>query len=168
MKKLLCISLLVLGSSLLTLCEAQTGTWTALTNSAPHNNEGVCLLMTDGTVICKTSNGAGYGTGWDRLTPDIHGSYVNGTWDTIASMYHDRLYFSAQVLPSGNVFIAGGEYGTGDTAAEVYTPLTNSWTRISGVPSGWNLFDANSEILCNGNVLEGPQIGSTGYPSHNT
>src|ERR1019366_9292204 len=76
---------------------AQTGTWTALTNLAPHENMGVCLLLTDGTVICHDTNGPGNGTGWDRLTPDIHGSYINGTWSSIAPMTYDRLFFSSQV-----------------------------------------------------------------------
>jgi hypothetical protein len=168
MKKLLLLLFFTFHFSFFTFVSAQTGTWTALTNSAPRYNEGVCLLMTDGTVICHTSHGGIYGTGWDRLTPDIHGSYANGTWDTITPMYHDRLYFAAQVLPTGKVYVAGGEYGRGDTAAEVYDPLTNTWTRVSGVPAGWNLFDGNSEMLYNGNVLEGPQIVSSTYPSSNT
>ncbi len=139
---------------------AQTGTWTAVRDTAPHLNYGVCLLMTDGTVICHNKNGGTYGSGWDRLTPDASGSYVNGTWDTISSMHYDRLFFSSQVLPSGKVWVAGGEYGSGDTAGEVYDPLANSWSPCHGIPSGWNLYDANSELLYNGIILEGPQIGS--------
>src|SRR5271163_4830754 len=76
---------------------AQTGTWAKVATNSFNNNEGVMLLLTDGTVICHNSVGGTYGTGWDRLTPDSSGSYVNGTWTTIASMNDDRLYFSAQV-----------------------------------------------------------------------
>src|SRR5580704_10283197 len=92
---------------------AQTGTWTALTNSSIYPNQGEMLLLTDGTVICDNGNGIGYGTGWDKLTPDIHGSYVNGTWSSIADMNYDRFAFSSQVLPNGQVYVAGGEYGSG-------------------------------------------------------
>src|SRR5579871_2038999 len=110
MIKKLSLSLSAFALSLFTI-SAQTGTWSRVKALAPHYNEGVCLLLTDGTVICHNINGGSYGTGWDRLTPDIHGSYINGTWDTISSMINDRLFFSSQVLPSGKVYVAGGEYG---------------------------------------------------------
>src|SRR5580698_2552826 len=98
--------LFIFHFSLFTLLSAQTGTWTQVATKAPHPNEGVCLLMTDGTVICHNIQGGSYGTGWDRLTPDVHGSYANGTWDTIAPMLNDRLFFSSQILPSGKVYVA--------------------------------------------------------------
>src|SRR4051794_2969540 len=54
------------------------GTWSALAHPPPAglNNS---LLLGDGTVICGDG-----GSGWYRLTPDIHGSYVNGTWSVLA------------------------------------------------------------------------------------
>ena len=139
---------------------AQTGTWTAVTNLAPHANMGVMLLLTDGTVICHNSNGGTYGTGWDKLTPSATGSYANGTWTSITSMNNNRLFFSSQVLPSGKVYVAGGEYGPGGTKGEVYDPVTNTWTNCGAIPGGWNIYDGNSQLLYTGNVLEGPQIGS--------
>lgn len=148
---------------LFSITNAQTGTWTKVKAPAPHDNMGVCLLLTDGTVICHNTSGGGEGTGWDRLTPDIHGSYVNGTWDSITPMQFDRLFFSSQVLPSGKVYVAGGEYGAGALNGEVYDPVTNSWTPCGAVPGGANIYDGNSELLYNGNVLEGPQLG--GNPS---
>ncbi len=162
MKKLLAFLLFTLSSSLFTLSFAQTGHWSRVNTPAPHANEGVCILMPDGTVLCHNIQGGSYGTGWDRLTPDIHGSYANGTWDTIASMNNDRLFFSSQVLPSGKLYVAGGEYGPGGVNGEVYDPATNTWTMCGPIPTNWSLYDANSEILYNGNVLEGPQIADTG------
>src|SRR6478672_6029824 len=55
--------------------------FTPLTRLAPDANGGVMLLLSDGTVMAKTSSGGGDGIGnvWDRLTPDINGSYANGT-----------------------------------------------------------------------------------------
>jgi hypothetical protein len=160
-KLLLTALLLLIGQ----LSYAQTGTWAQVATNAPHQNMGALLLLTNGTVMCHNTNGGGEGTGWDLLTPSAGGSYVNGTWTSIASMHHDRLFFSSQVLPSGNVYVAGGEYGSGDTAAEVYNPVSNTWNSCYGIPSGWNVYDGNSQILDNGKVLEGPQIGSN--PSYN-
>src|SRR5271170_1773586 len=120
------------------------GTWTPLT-TAPPSGLQYGLLLSDGTVIC--ANG---GTGWFRLTPDIHGSYVNGTWTEIASMNYSRLFFSSAVLTNGNVYVAGGEYGGGP--AELYDTLANTWTVIQ--PASPNYSDACSKILPNGNVLQ--------------
>ncbi len=138
-------------------CIAQVGSWVPVTTVAPHFNEGVMLLLTDGSVLCKTSSGGtGYGTKWDRLTPDIHGSYVNGTWTTIAPMLDERLYFSSQVLRDGRVYVAGGEYGSGGDKSEVYDPLTNSWTACPQIVHSltYKISDANSEILPDGKVLQ--------------
>ncbi len=165
MKKYLSpLSILAIGCQLLAISylNAQTGTWTKVVTNAPHNNQGVLILMTDGTVICHNSNGSTYGTGWDKLTPNAAGSYINGTWTSIASMNKDRLFFSSQVLPSGEVYVAGGEYGAGGTTGEVYNPVANTWTTCGAIPSRWNVYDAPSELLYNGNVLEGPEIGASG------
>jgi hypothetical protein len=141
---------------------AQTGTWTALAKQAPDPANACMLLLTDGTVIVSSSNGTGQGTVWDKLTPDATGSYVNGTWTQIASMNYDRFAFSSQVLPSGKVYVAGGEYGAGGTYGEVYDPVANTWTVCGSIPANWNIYDAPSELLYNGNVLEGPEIAANG------
>ena len=71
---------------------------------------GVMLVLSDGTVMCKTYAGGtdGIGNTWDRLTPDANGSYIAGTWSAMAPMYDTRLYFSSQVLMDGRVYVAGG------------------------------------------------------------
>ena len=132
----------------------QVGTWTAVATTAPHTNLGHMLLLSDGSVICKSSGGGSDGDGniWDKLTPDIHGSYVNGTWSSIAPMVNTRLFFSSQILKDGRVYVAGGEYGTGKSAGEIYNPVTNTWT-LTGAPGGV-VSDANSEILEDGRVLQ--------------
>ena len=136
------------------------GSWTNLVNAAPGNVE-LMLLLSDGTVMAKdagTNNGA-----WYRLTPDSHGSYIKGTWSTMAPMNFTREFYSSAVLRDGRVFVAGGEYGTGGSTAEVYDPKLNAWTTIP-VPAGLlctncgspGFSDAGSVILSNGNVLIAP------------
>lgn len=159
-KTILLLSVFLLSMPCLRL-SAQTGTWTQVATNCPNENMGVTLLLTDGTVICHNTNGGGNGTGWDKLTPDIHGSYVNGTWSTIASMTNDRLFFASQVLQNGNVYVAGGEYGAGAYGGEVYDPIADTWTACGPIPGGWNIYDGNSEILPNGTVLQGVQEGYT-------
>ncbi len=148
----------IIFSAVLILCCKQIsaqGTWAAVTNMAPDQNGGVMLLLTDGTVITKTFSGGsdGYGNLWNKLTPDMNGSYKNGTWTTIAPMYDTRLYFASQVLKDGRVFVAGAEYGTGKSLAEVYNPITDSWIMTPIQPQYFG--DSNSELLPDGKVLVG-------------
>jgi hypothetical protein len=81
------------------------GTWIQLTNLAP-GGIGTMMLLSDGTVMAQE----GGSEKWDKLTPDAAGSYVNGTWSSLASMSTQRLYFGSNILPDGRVFLVGGEY----------------------------------------------------------
>ena len=140
---------------------APIGFWTPVTTNAPGNSGGLMLLLSDGTVMAKSSaGGASVGNLWNKLTPDATGSYVNGTWTTLAPMIDTRLYFSSQVLKDGRVYVAGGEYGTGLQKAETYNPLTNVWTAAPSQPPTINISDANSEILSDGRVLQALVTGS--------
>ena len=127
------------------------GTWTALASSSPAGVNN-CLLLSDGTVLGM--NGSGVCV---KLTPSVNGSYINGTWTTLATMNNSRLFFATQLMTNGNVFVAGGEYGSGNNSAEIYNPLANTWTLAPNIPGGTDDFvDAISEILPNGNVLVAP------------
>ena len=94
-----------------------TGTWKKINSTPPNYNLGVMLLLSDGTVISVSSinSNDSVSAGWLRLTPDKYGSYINGSWSKISPMNYSRLYFSSQTLTDGRVYIAGGEYGTGDS-----------------------------------------------------
>jgi hypothetical protein len=132
------------------------GTWTRLTRTAPEGVE-LMLLMPDGTVMAASQGGSSSGQGWFKLTPDSHGSYINGTWTTLASMHYTRLYYASDVLKDGRVFIAGAEYGSGTNSAEVYNPASNTWTEVGPVPAGQTLFYDNiSKMLPNGDILIAP------------
>ena len=138
---------LLLMACLASLAPLQSfaGTWTHLANPSVPSGQHP-MLLSDGTVIFL-------GQPCSRLTPDIHGSYVNGTWTTLAPMHNSRTFYSSQVLPDGRVFVCGGEYGTGKNLAEIYDPLSNVWTQESNPPD--TVIDNISETLPNGNILEG-------------
>ena len=150
--------LLTLLAILMVSVALAQGTWHKISSNAPHNSGGLMLLLTDGTIMCKSSDGGGSGNIWMKLTPNANGSYLNGTWSTLASMANDRLYFASEVLQDGRVYVAGGEYGVGGDFAEVYDPVANSWTNIPN--SGGHISDANSEILPDGRVLQSMLNGS--------
>ncbi|HWY78196.1 MAG TPA: kelch repeat-containing protein, partial [Verrucomicrobiae bacterium] len=100
------------------------GTWAPLAN-APPLGVNHAMVLSDGTIY--TDNGSGQCC---RLTPDIHGNYQNGTWSHLSTMNYSRLFFASSLLTSGNVFVAGGEYGSGRRHAEVFDPLNNAWSKI--------------------------------------
>jgi hypothetical protein len=171
MKKLLHGVLFALAFILSTNLLAQ-GTWATLTNTAPDYNGGVMLLLTDGTVMVLTETGpGGFGNTWDLLTPDSKGSYLNGTWTQLPPMNDGRLYCATQVLPDGNVYVAGGEYGDGDSTGELYNTTTQTWTYITGTPASWHYLDGASELLYDGTVLQSvvvsPGFNNTGMSIDN-
>ena len=135
---------------------AETGVWTPLKSLAPDFT-GTMLLLTDGTVLVQ-----GYlpGNDWMRLTPDASGSYINGTWSTVAPMSIPRLYYASHVLQNGKLWLLGGEYtGFPPTAkwtntGEIYDPVANTWSPIAHHPEG-NFGDVPSMLLSNGKILAG-------------
>ena len=132
-------------AALLALGAQAAGTWTTLTNPNVPSGQHP-MLLSDGTVIFL-------GQPCSRLTPDIHGSYVNGTWSSLAPMHDSRTFYSSQVLRDGRVFVSGGEYGSGANLAEMYDPAGNVWTQLPNPPD--TVIDNISETLPNGNILEG-------------
>ena len=139
------------------------GPWTALNHLAPENLQ-LCLLLPDATVMC---NGF-VDHQWFRLTPDAKGSYVNGTWTTLAPMHYSRFGMQSQVLPDGRVLVSGGEGTDGNDNSEIYQPSTNTWTVLpSPFPNflGWS--DSQSALLPNGNVITSPVLYGTGIDGYN-
>jgi Galactose oxidase, central domain len=130
------------------------GIWSPLTHQ-PAFGAGTMLLLTDGSVMCQNS-----GTNqWWKLSPDINGNYINGTWSALANGPNAPLYFASAVLRDGRVFVAGGEYNNLVTAellaAEIFNPVTNTWT-VLATPPGWvGIGDAPCCVLPDGRVMLG-------------
>lgn len=130
------------------------GTWSTLTN-APPAAVATLLLLTDGSVMAQ-----GVSTNkWYRLAPDAHGSYVNGTWTTLADSVKAPLYYAAGVLRNGSVIVAGGEYDWGNKVwllnVERYDPTSNSWTTLPNPPGWTKIGDAPGCVLPDGRFFVG-------------
>ncbi|HWY29511.1 MAG TPA: kelch repeat-containing protein [Candidatus Acidoferrum sp.] len=156
--------LMLVCLGLATVSQVHGGTWTRLTHLAP-DYIGMTLLLPNGTVMAHDSGS----TNWYLLTPSAAGSYSNGTWTILPAMNYSRLYSASDVLRDGRVMVAGGEYGTGVAAAEVYDPVTNTWTVVNPpstlldpglaspeVGENQGFYDATSELVSNGMVLVAP------------
>ena len=137
---------------------AQGGTWTPLLNAIPDPTGAQdMVLLSDGTIMVRGGadrpSNAMY-----RLTPDATGSYINGTWSTLAPLNIGRLFYPSSVLPDGRVLVVGGEFSTAapeTNTGEIYNPLTNTWTLIANFPLS-TFGDSPTEVLPDGRVLAGP------------
>ncbi len=128
-----------LPAIVLCLCIASAqvwgASWTLMTNQ-PFVQVYQFKLLTDGTVMAQSGNEQD----WLKLTPDSTGSYINGTWSSIASMPTKRGSFASEILPSGKVWVMGGEnYGPGEdyvwtATGEMYDPVANTWSPIATFP----------------------------------
>ena len=152
MKSLRVISLIFI---FLASCIGFAQTWTRLTNSA-RLLPSTALLLTDGRVLVQDKDASDYWT----LTPDLSGSYVNGTWTKVASLPsgYGPLFYASAVLPDGRVVVMGGEYNLGlvpvwTTLGAIYNPQTDTWASLPA-PSGWTTVgDAQSVVLANGTFM---------------
>ena len=151
-KLVLAVAALILAAG--TVAVAQT--MTPLKTPAPDGCI-VPFLLTDGTVMCQGNNG----NDWWKLTPDINGSYVNGTWTRLADLAsnYEPYAFASAVLADGRLLIEGGEYNfwvfSFTNLGAVYDPKTNVWTPLTP-PAGWDYIgDSPSLVLPNGHFLIG-------------
>lgn len=154
---------------------ATAGVWTQLTTQSPSGDAGTMMLLTDGTVMVIGANDAAVKT-WYRLSPDASGNYINGTWSSLASMSLERLFFASNVLPSGKVFVLGGEYSGPQTiqnivnSGEIYDPVADKWTSIPNFPQP-EFGDDPTMLLPSGKILCGYIFDGRTYlfdPSNNT
>ncbi len=158
----------------LELRQMLAGSWVQLTNDAPTGDGiGTMMLLTDGTVMAQE---AGVSNKFFKLTPDATGNYHDGTWTTQAPMSLERLYMGSNVLPSGKVFVLGGEYtgpsGTNNwiNSGEIYDPVANTWSSIPNFPQS-EFGDDPTVLLPNGKILAGYLSGTQTYlynPATNT
>jgi hypothetical protein len=151
----LSVSAMVCGMSLPAL--AQT---TKPLKHGPPNGAGIVFQLTDGTVLTQANNDSD----WYKLTPDINGSYQNGTWSKMASFAsnYQPYAFSSAVLADGRLVVAGGEYNFGQFVltdiCAIYDPVANTWTEFNAPPN-WNYIgDSPSAVLPNGNFLLGRKL----------
>jgi len=136
--------------------QAEVITWAKMTNQPPFNTD-THLLLTDGRVFVHQYNS----NFWWTLTPDINGSYFNGTWTQMAGMQSNfkPLYFASAVLPDGRVLVEGGEYNNLQfeftNLGAIYDPATNTWTPVNP-PAGWaNIGDSPAIIQADGIFMMG-------------
>jgi hypothetical protein len=141
---------------------AATPSVTPLTNQLP---DGIAftLLLTDGTVMAQDGT---YPNMWWKLTPDINGSYLNGTWTQLASLpvSYSPDAASEAVLADGRVVVIGGEYSdpnedfTLTNEGAIYDPRTDTWSPLAAPPGFSYIGDSPNTVLPDGRLLLGDKL----------
>ena len=152
--------LLAVVTLLLAACSISMAQTLTTLKNRPPDGAGVPFLLTDGTVLVQGNQG----NDWWKLTPDINGSYVNGTWTQVASLAagYEPYAMASATLADGRVLIEGGEYNYGQFSftnlGAIYDPAHNTWTPLTP-PAGWDYIgDSPSAILPNGHFLIGREV----------
>ena len=138
-----------------------TGYWTPLSHTAPASIVQM-FLLSDATVMAQFNSSSG--SNWYKLTPDSLGHYIKGTWTNLPASTYVHYYGSTVVLTNGKVFVAGGEYGNGGSAVEIFNPVNNTWSTADNSTYFGSIADGNGVLLNNGQVLVEPQNASTNFP----
>jgi hypothetical protein len=119
-------------------------------------------LLTDGSILFEAvtvDDNNSFAFVEYKLSPDIFGSYLNGTWTQVASLPdaqsaqnpngYGPLYFASAVLPDGRVIYEGGEYNGAEfltSRGAIYDPVGNSWQEVAP-PNFENLYPADPPML---------------------
>jgi hypothetical protein len=126
----------------------------------PPDSAILTFQLTDGTVMAQ----GGADSDWWKLTPDITGSYLNGTWTKLASLPSGYVpdAFASAVLADGRLVVVGGEYNNGaftlTNLGAIYDPAANAWTSLTA-PKGWSYIgDSPAVVLPNGKFLVGNKL----------
>lgn len=149
--------------------EAAPVGWRPLLNQPPAFLDD-CHVLTDGTVMCHE-----FATNrWHRLSPNINGSYLKGTWDArpippmpngVDLSYgcnpctYAPIYFASAVLPDGRLIVIGGEYNGNFGAVWtnigfLYDPVANAWSpQLSEAFGGGRIGDAMGIVLADGTFI---------------
>lgn len=153
--------LLLVGFVLLSasLSRARAQTLEPLVNQVPFLNQS--FLLTDGTVFAERVTDANT-TEWWKLTPDIMGSYLNGTWSQLAGQPYPGSVFSSAVLGDGRVVIQGYEFLRNEFAVSnkgaIYDPVADTWTKLKP-PDNWRFMgECPSAVLPDGRWLIGNKL----------
>jgi hypothetical protein len=152
------------NSSLSPTANAAAPSLTPLTNQLP-DGINFTLLLTDGTVMAQDGF---YPYMWWKLTPDINGSYLNGTWSQLATLPVSYSPYAASeaVLADGRVLLIGGEYSnftlgepfTLTNQGAIYDPRTDTWSPLAPPPGFNNIGDSPSAVLPDGRFLLGDKL----------
>ncbi len=116
------------------LYDPGAGTWTVTGSMITARASATATLLPNGTVLVAGGINTHIGTPSGILgTAELYNP-VAGTWTATGSMATARELYTATLLPSGTVLVAGGDFPCTPTPdTEIYDPAAGTWTVSSNM-----------------------------------
>ena len=132
--------------------DPEAASWTSQAEMSDKRWAFSLTLLADGRVMA-VGGFDGSGPEASRLSTTEIYDPSTGLWNAAAPLTTGRAWHEAQILPSGRVFVVGGENQAGEVLAssEIYDPVTNTWSAGPSLPEPAE--DMASLVLPSGRVL---------------
>jgi hypothetical protein len=145
-----------------------SNTWLTLPPmSSPHAHHTATMLLNGDVLVAGGLEGDSLGDlGTDNTNTAQLFNVRTGQWEAVPGMNQARQMQTANLLPSGQVLVAGGidASGASTKTAEIYDPVSNTWTQAASMLGAHSQHTATS--LADGNVLvAGGNLATLGSPS---
>jgi Kelch motif/Galactose oxidase, central domain len=119
-----CLPLLVCAGLLIVeTCSARPAHWTVTGSMLHPRSSHSATLLLDGQVLVA----GGYVDSAASNTAELYNP-ITGVWTRAANLHFARADHTATLLPDGRVLVAGGLNGLDLSQAEIYDPVSDTWT----------------------------------------
>ena len=109
------------------LYDPETNAWSGAGSMSSPRGRHTATLLPNGKVL--VTGGYYYDSEWHYLSSAEFYDPKTNVWSSAGSMFSERVFHTATLLPNGKVLVAGGDNGYLPLAsAELYDPVTNSWS----------------------------------------
>ena len=121
------------------LYDPRTRSWSSAGTLTTPRSLHTATLLKNGKVLVVGGSNARPSSLGSLATAELYDPQSN-SWTLAASMHTPRSYHTATLLPDGRVLVVGGIEASNDVtgtvlaSAELYDPLTNSWTPAAPLP----------------------------------
>jgi hypothetical protein len=126
------------------LYDPATNTWSAAGSLSIGRSQPTATLLLSGKVLVAGGNDTTE-AGAGLASAELYDPATN-TWSAAGSLAHARSQYTATLLSSGKVLVAGG-----DVTAELYDPGMNTWSAAGSLATVRSAHTAT--LLPNGKVL---------------
>jgi hypothetical protein len=160
------------------LYDPATGTWSPTGSMTVARSGQTATLLKGGEVLVAGGgcNGSGYGCDAGSFEAPLRSAEIynpaTGIWTRTGSMTFGRQFFTATLLPDGDVLAAGGfaecddDMCSDNRSAELYDPATGKWSVTGSMRTSRD--EQSATLLGNGDVLVAGGFTQSGFGSgHN-
>ena len=147
-----------------------TGTWRAVHAMNIARVWHAAVLLPNGKVLVPGgSKAGGNGHGGAQTSAELYDPGAD-TWTLTGAMLGPRYQHTANLLPSGQVLVAGGTTDGSDylSDAELYDPSNGTWSATAMMNTGHRFHTAtllpNRKVLIAGGTGNGAELYSYGVP----